>query len=224
MSPPTFTVFLDEVVSSAATSTPSSSYSKNNLHDPPVTATKENVNPLTGLSFDAQPPAKKRKPSSSSALKVKPLPSSSKPVSKSKKLSLSSNGKDKGKKKAVLGSSGNRNAAERVDGLGGSEAEHLRTALGNRRAYDFTVMPLANVTQAYDEGEATRAMARARECAVEDREDVAVGMILEEVTEEVRPAYASFITWCAHARFQNDVEMRDMTSKEATLSVRAAEA
>jgi hypothetical protein len=82
-------------------------------------------------------------------------------------------------------------------GLGGSKAEHLRTALGNWRAYNFMVIPLANITQAYDEGEATCAMARVHECTVEDREHVAVSMILEEVTEEVGLAYVSLTMWCA---------------------------
>ena len=66
-----------------------------------------------------------------------------------------------------------------------SEAEQLQTALGNRRAYEFTVMPLANVTQAYDENEATRAFARAGLSAVAD-DPSSAGIITCGVAEEVR--------------------------------------
>jgi hypothetical protein len=179
----TFSVFLDENISSQATTlSTSKSFRKCKASSDSTLSTKENVNPLTGIAFDSQPPLKKRKPSSSSALKVKPLPSSSKIVSKSKKLSSSSSSKEKGRKRAVLGYSGNLNAARRAES---GEAEQLQTALGNRRAYEFTVMPLADVTQAYDEGEATRAIVQDGLRATED-DASPEGMVIDEVTEEVR--------------------------------------
>ncbi|KAF8491119.1 hypothetical protein JB92DRAFT_3147740 [Gautieria morchelliformis] len=179
---PTFSIFLDENASSQAMShsNSTSSHKCKVLRDLPAPATKENVNPLTGLSFDSGPPLKKRKPSSSSALKVKPFPSSSKITSKSKRLPSS---KDKGKKRAVLGTSGNRHATGSTDGFNASDAEQSQTALGNRRAYEFTVMPLANVTQAYDESEATGAVARANLRALED-DPSGLGMSIDVVAEE----------------------------------------
>ncbi|KAF8587205.1 hypothetical protein K439DRAFT_1659210 [Ramaria rubella] len=188
----TFSVFLDAGISQVTSITPSTSFRKPNVHlESTKPATKENINPLTGLSFDAQPPLKKRKPSSSSALKVKPLPSSSKPGSKLRKLSSATGiSKAKGKKKMVLSVSEAKNV------LDGNE-EQSRTALGNRRAYEFTVMPLANVTQAYDETEATRCMSRANVETVESQQ-YSFGMIPQDVTEEI------------------DIEMCDIsTSKEA---------
>ena len=184
----TFSIFLDEDISpkAAPDSSLTSSRKCRTSSDSSAPATKENVNPLTGLSFNSQPPLKKRKPSSSSALKAKPLPSSSKITSKSKRfLSSNNNSKDKGKKRAVLGSSGSRNTGGCTIGLDTSEAEQLQTALGNRRAYDFTVMPLANVTQAYDESEAIRAFTQADLRPMND-DPSSIDMLIDEVAEEVR--------------------------------------
>ena len=89
----------------------------------------------------------------------------------------------------MLGSRGNKNAADQVKEPGGSDVEQLRTALGNRRAYDFTVMPLANVTQAYNEDGETRTVARPDDFPMEDWKQTAEGMILEDVTDEVRVEY-----------------------------------
>lgn len=182
----TFSIFLDEDLSSKVEthSMSTSSHKSRVSSDRSAPATKENVNPLTGLSFNSQP-LKKRKPSSSSALKVKPLPSSSKMISKSKRLHSSNNHKDKGKKRVVLGSSESRNAADCTMGVDSNETEQSQTALGNRRAFEFTVMPLANVTQAYDESEATRAFSQASLPAV-DEDPSSVNMVIDAVAEEVR--------------------------------------
>lgn len=184
MSGTTFSIFLDEGIScqTISHSTSVSSRKSKAPSNSSTPATKENVNPLTGLAFDSQPPLKKRKPSSSSALKAKPLPS--KIASKSKKLLSSGNSKEKGKKRAVLGASGDRNTADHPNS---SETDQLQTALGNRRAYEFTVMPLANVTQAYDEGEATRATSQANICTLgADLSSETMAIDEAEATEKVR--------------------------------------
>lgn len=82
----------------------------------------------------------------------------------------------------MLGSSGNRNAARPEVS---DEMEQLQTALGNRRAYEFTVMPLADVTQAYDEGDAARAIIRDGLRTVES-DASHEGMAIDEAAEAVR--------------------------------------
>jgi len=159
----TFSVFVDENVSPKLSSKAISTSRKGLRPRPrPESSTKENINPLTGECFDSQAPVKKRKPSSSSALKVKALPSTSKPLSKPRKMSPSASGKVKGKKRAVLGSKVDKNAQ-----CDASDEQTTLTVLGNSRSYDFTVMPLADVTQAYDESEAIRATVLATICESE---------------------------------------------------------
>jgi hypothetical protein len=210
---PTFSIFLDESVSSQATShSNATSHKCKILSDLSAPATKENVNPLTGLSFDSEPPLKKRKPSSSSALKAKHFASSSKITSRSKKLPSSSNSKDKGKKRAVLGTSGNRRATGSTNGFNSSETEQLQTALGNRRAYEFTVMPLADVTQAYDESEATAAIAQASLRVLGD-DPSGLGMSVDAVAKEVRDPCVATVTALLHV-FQDNIELCEATSKE----------
>ena len=85
----------------------------------------------------------------------------------------------------MLGSSSNRNAARPE---GSDEMEQLQTVLGNRRAYEFTVMPLADVTQAFDEGEAARAIIRDGLRTVES-DASREGMAIDEVAEAVRNPY-----------------------------------
>lgn len=191
----TFTVFQDQDASSTTTA----SFSKSD-HSPSA-ITKENINPLTGFAFDSQPPLKRRKPSSSSALKVKPLPS--KP-SKSKRFSSTNTGKEKGKRKAVLGTIGSKNNSECLDTLHETEVEQLRTALGNRNAYDLTVMPLADVTQAYTETETASAISHFGKCALDEGEYNTMGTILNALSEEV-----SAVLWVYSYRYRfNYLERR----------------
>ncbi|KAF8524353.1 hypothetical protein BU17DRAFT_84947 [Hysterangium stoloniferum] len=193
----TFSVFLDENIPSSMSSTTSSTTSsrKPRPHHNSHSTTKENINPLTGLPFDTQPPLKKRKPSPSSALKVKALSSSSKSGAKTKKLSSLREAKEKGKKRAVLGTSGNRNKGTAA-GDNSSDTEQSLSSLGNRRAYEFSVMPLADVTQAYDEREALRSAVQTGLHAVEENPQ-------------------SDALWGSG---ECDIEMHDTTSKEAIQS------
>lgn len=145
----TFTVFVDSVSPPQPTSIPSKSLRKpQRAHEHSDSTTKENVNPLTGELFDSQPPLKKRKPSSTTVLKSKAIASSSKSASKPAKSLTGKERKEKGKRRklAVLETIGKQ---EHIN----SEIASI-TALGNRKSYEFTVMPLADVTRAYDESEA----------------------------------------------------------------------
>lgn len=127
------------------------------VHQLSDATTKENINPLTGEL--CQPPSKKRKPSIPSVLTCKTIASSSKSTLKSSKLSSGKDRKDKGKKrKLVVMDAPDENQEHEFD-----SAVSSITLLGNRKAYEFTVMPLADVTQAYDESEASRSFNAAGE-------------------------------------------------------------
>ncbi|GJJ15030.1 hypothetical protein Clacol_009304 [Clathrus columnatus] len=149
----TFSVFIDTAIpqQTPATSIPFKPSRKAQHIQPSDATTKENVNPLTGELFESQPPLKKRKPSSTSVLKTKVIASSSKSSSKHRKPSAGKERKERGKKSTTLGS----NVIHQYE-FDTSVAPI--TALGNRKAYEFTVTPLADVTQAYDESEALRSL------------------------------------------------------------------